>query len=72
MYKQTFQMLVTEASDKSVQQHPDDFFCWGSLCNTVVSSLGSTFWLNILATTQSAPRLENFRLLKNKRRIKEK
>lgn len=43
MYKQTFQMLVTEASDKSVQQHPDDFFCWGSLCNTVVSSLGSTF-----------------------------
>lgn len=37
----------------SVQQHPDDLFCWGSLCNTEVSSLVSDFWLNILATKQN-------------------
>lgn len=33
----------------SFQQHPDDFFCWGSLCNTVVSSLSLTLLLSILS-----------------------
>lgn len=45
----------------SVQQHPDDFLFWGSLCNTMASSLVSAFWLNILATTQQHNQLQGWK-----------
>lgn len=47
-----------------VQQHLD-VFGWGSLCNTMVSSLVSTFWLNILAITQSQATLQHKNILKS-------
>lgn len=37
------QDFFTDFSDtRLVQQHPDDFFFWGSLCNTMASSLVSS------------------------------